>query len=94
MCPYNKARSSGLILVLESLLPRQDPVYHRTRNRPELETSWYKEHTPLKEDTEVEEEVEAHEADIEETTYMTQAALNICTLVHMLKKSEFQPLGR
>lgn len=80
--------------MLESLLPRQDPVYHRTRNRPELETSWYKEHTPLKEDTEVEEEVEAHEADIEETTYVTQAALNICTLVHMLKKSEFQPLGR
>ena len=80
--------------MLESLLQRKDPVYYRTRNRPELKTSWYKEHTPLKEDTEVEEEVEAHEADIEETTYMTQAALNICTLVHMLKKSEFQPLGR
>ena len=61
---------------------------------PELETSWDKEHTPLKEDTEVEEEIEAHEADIEETTFVTQAVLKIFTLLYMLKKSEFQPSGR
>ena len=44
----NKARSRGLILVLEPLLPRQDPVYHRTRSRPELKTSWKIKIHPLK----------------------------------------------
>ena len=89
----NKARSRGLSLVLKSLLPRQDLVYHQARSRPEIETSWDKEHTPLKEDTEVEEEIEANEAEIEETTSVTQAVLKICALLYILQKSEFQPSG-
>ena len=56
-------------------LPRRSPVYHRTRTRPEVETSWSKEDTtPLKK-AEYDSEEKAHEAE-PEASETAQAVLN------------------